>query len=77
MFIPDRLYKRLPLLYAGAGVGSWLVFGLGFPIVLSTVSLFAASLLTFIWRRNHRMRVRRQGVRQASSSESLSVRQRR
>jgi hypothetical protein len=61
MWIPDRIYERLPLVYAVGAVASWFAFGLGFPTVLSTVALGAASVLTFAWRRNHRQRARRKG----------------
>jgi len=61
MWIPDQIYKHMPLAYAAAGVASWLAFGLAFPSVLSTVALFAASVLTFVWRRNPRPRAQPKG----------------
>jgi hypothetical protein len=76
MWIPDQIYEHMPLAYAAAGVASWFAFGLAFPSVLSTVALFAASVLTFVWRRNHRLRAGQKEQHRRPPAASLPVKRR-
>lgn len=76
MWIPDQIYEHMPLAYAAAGVASWFAFGLAFPSVLSTVTLFAASVLTFVWRRNHRLRAGQNEQHRRPPAASLPLKRR-
>jgi hypothetical protein len=51
MWIPDKLYKAMPALYAAGGVATALMFGVQSPSALSSFLLFAAAATTFSMRR--------------------------
>lgn len=53
MWIPDPIYKKLPLVYTAAGAALIPAFGVTTPIVVSAAMFFAAGLLTYLWRRQH------------------------
>ena len=53
MWIPDPIYKKLPLVYTAAGAALIPAFGATTPIVVSSMMFFAAALTTYIWRRQH------------------------
>jgi hypothetical protein len=50
MWIPDKLYRKMPLLYALGGVATLVMFGTNSPSALSSVLLFAAAGITCVWR---------------------------
>jgi hypothetical protein len=50
MWIPDKLYRKMPLLYAAGGVATLALFGTHSPSALSSVLLFAAAAITYSWR---------------------------
>ncbi len=50
MWIPDKLYRALPLVYAAGGALTLSLFGTHSPSALSSVLLFAAALTTVVWR---------------------------
>ncbi|RZI82946.1 MAG: hypothetical protein EOP38_14340 [Rubrivivax sp.] len=50
MWIPDSLYKLLPFIYALAGAALFPIFGFSGPSVGSAILLFAAAILTAMWR---------------------------
>lgn len=54
MWIPDSIYKKLPALYATAGVAILPAFGITGPSVLSAAMLVTAGVLTALWRYKHR-----------------------
>lgn len=54
MWLPEWLYGRLPVLYLLAAVVSPWILGVSFATTLSSLSLFAAALLTHGSRRNAR-----------------------
>jgi hypothetical protein len=51
MWIPDRLYRNMPWLYAAGGALTLAIFGTDSPSALSSLLLFAAAAITFVWRR--------------------------
>jgi hypothetical protein len=59
MWIPDKLYRKMPLLYAAGGVATLAMFGTHSPSALSSLLLFAAALTTYVWRARKRP-IRRQ-----------------
>lgn len=59
MWIPDKLYGKMPLLYAAGGVGTLSLFGTYAPAAISSVLLFAAAGTTYVWRHKRRI-LRRQ-----------------
>lgn len=54
MWIPDALYRKLPVIYAATGVALIPAFGLNGPSVLSAALLMGAGALTALWRFRHR-----------------------
>ena len=50
MWIPDKLYRKMPLLYAAGGVATLALFGTHSPSAFSSVLLFAAAGITTGWR---------------------------
>lgn len=54
MWIPDSIYKKLPALYAAAGLALLPAFGISGPSVISAAMLVAAGVLTGLWRYKHR-----------------------
>jgi hypothetical protein len=50
MWIPDKLYRRMPLIYAAGGVLTLAMFGTDSPSALSSVLLFTAAATTWVWR---------------------------
>lgn len=50
MWIPDKLYRALPVLYATGGTLTLTLFGTHSPSALSSVLLFAAAATTYAWR---------------------------
>jgi hypothetical protein len=50
MWIPDKLYRALPVVYAAGGVLTLVLFGTHSPSVFSSVLLFAAAATTLVWR---------------------------
>jgi hypothetical protein len=50
MWIPDPLYRKMPVLYAAGGVLTVGLFGVQSPSVLSALLLFAAAAVTWRWR---------------------------
>jgi hypothetical protein len=52
MWIPDPIYKKLPLVYTATGATLILAFGHSGPIAVSALMFFAAAVLTVVWRRN-------------------------
>lgn len=50
MWIPDKLYRALPVVYAAGGVLTLALFGTHSPSAFSSVLLFAAAATTFVWR---------------------------
>jgi hypothetical protein len=50
MWIPDPLYRKMPVLYAAGGVITVLLFGIRFPSALSAALLFGAAVATWRWR---------------------------
>ena len=53
MWIPDPIYKKLPLVYTAAGAALIPAFGATTPIVVSSMMFLGAALTTYIWRRQH------------------------
>jgi len=53
MWIPEPIYKKLPLAYVAAGAALISAFGPSAPIMLSAMMFFAAAVLTYVWRRQH------------------------
>jgi hypothetical protein len=53
MWIPDPVYKKLPVIYAAAGLLLYPLFGMSMPIVVSSMMLLTAAVLTYVWRRQH------------------------
>lgn len=58
MWIPDPLYRRMPLLYAVGGVLTIALFGTHSPSVLSALLLFVAAAVTWRWRGKRAMLTR-------------------
>ena len=54
MWIPDWLYRILPIIYATTAMSLLMIFGLNGPSLLSVVLLFTAATLTALWRREER-----------------------
>lgn len=54
MWIPDPLYKTLPVIYVVTGALLPSAFGLNAASLLSSVLLIAAGLLTGLWRHRYR-----------------------
>jgi hypothetical protein len=52
MWLPNRLYRGMPALYAAGGVATVLLFGTHSPSVLSALLLFGAAAITLHWRIN-------------------------
>jgi len=50
MWIPDPIYKALPIVYAIVGVSLVPLFGLSTPIVVSAAMFIAAAAITVYWR---------------------------
>lgn len=50
MWIPDSLYRKMPVLYAAGGVMTVGLFGMRSPSVLSALLLFGAAGVTWRWR---------------------------
>ena len=50
MWIPDPLYRNMPVLYAAGGALTVVLFGVQSPSVLSALLLFAAAAVTWRWR---------------------------
>lgn len=50
MWLPDKLYRSLPVLYAAGGGLTLVLFGTHSPSALSSVLLFAAAATTLVWR---------------------------
>jgi hypothetical protein len=50
MWLPDRLYRALPLIYAAGGAVTLALFGTRSPSALSSVLLFTAAVTTVVWR---------------------------
>ena len=59
MWIPDPLYRMMPVLYAVGGVLTLVLFGVKSPSALSALLLFAAATVTWRWR-GRRARLARQ-----------------
>lgn len=57
MWIPDKLYRALPLIYTAGGAATLALFGTHSPSALSSVLLFAAAVTTVVWR------MKRQGLK--------------
>jgi hypothetical protein len=55
--LPDSLYEKLPLVYAIAGILVIWLLGADPLVIASAVLLFAAAVLTFVKRRDHRARI--------------------
>jgi hypothetical protein len=53
MWIPESLYKLLPVIYAMAGSAVYFIFGLSGPGLASAGALFMAAALTALWRFTH------------------------
>lgn len=53
-WIPEPIYKTLPVAYATAGAALIAAFGLRGPAAISALALFAAAALTALWRHQHR-----------------------
>jgi hypothetical protein len=51
MWIPDYLYERLPLIYVAIGLFCFYSLGASSNVVLSTLALFIAALITVRRRR--------------------------
>lgn len=60
MWIPDKLYRALPLVYATGGGLTLALFGTHSPSALSSVLLFAAALTTVVWRMKPQQLLKRQ-----------------
>lgn len=54
MWIPDRLYRHLPLLYTAGGGVTLALFGTHSPSALSSMLLFTAAATTWVWRQKRR-----------------------
>jgi len=54
MWIPDSIYRKLPAIYAAAGLALIPAFGRNGPSVVSAVLLMGAGGLTALWRFKHR-----------------------
>ena len=54
MWIPQTLYRILPLIYLLAGAALFAIFGLQLASTVSAVLLFSAAALTALWRYQHR-----------------------
>lgn len=54
MWIPDAIYRKLPVIYAAVGAALIPAFGLNGPSVLSAALLIGAGALTALWRYKHR-----------------------
>ena len=52
MWLPKQIYRKIPLVYATAGVATVLLFGTHSPSVLSALLLFGAAAITLHWRIN-------------------------
>ncbi|MEQ1805643.1 MAG: hypothetical protein ABL900_09720 [Burkholderiaceae bacterium] len=50
MWIPDPLYRKMPVLYAAGGAVTVALFGMQSPSVLSALLLFGAAVVTWRWR---------------------------
>lgn len=50
MWIPDPLYRKMPVLYAAGGAATVALFGIQSPSVLSALLLFGAAGVTWRWR---------------------------
>lgn len=53
MWIPESIYRKLPVAYALAGSALIPVFGFSGPSAISSLMLFAAAGLTALWRYRH------------------------
>lgn len=53
MWIPEPIYKKLPLVYTAVGATLILTFGHSGPIAVSAAMFFTAAVLTYVWRRQH------------------------
>ena len=53
MWIPEPIYKKLPLAYIAVGAALMPAFGATTPLVISSVMFFAAAVLTWVWRWQH------------------------
>ena len=51
MWIPEPLYRSMPLLYVAGGAATLALFGSHSPSALSSVLLFLAAAITYRWRR--------------------------
>lgn len=56
MWIPDPIYKALPVAYVAVGALLVPVFGVSTPIIVSAGSFFAAAAMTLFWRHQYRDR---------------------
>lgn len=54
MWIPDTIYRKLPMIYTATGATLIPAFGLNAPSVLSAMLLIGAGVLTALWRFKHR-----------------------
>jgi hypothetical protein len=50
MWIPDPIYRKLPLIYALAGLALPLSMGWSVPVGISAVLLISAGVMTALWR---------------------------
>ena len=73
MWVPDPLYRRLPILYAGVGVLLLGVFGPSSPAAVSAGLLMAVAVLVSDQRARRRAEDRRR-QRQRYSSKLLPPR---
>ncbi len=64
MWIPDKLYRKMPVLYALGGVATLVMFGTFSIGAISSMLLFAAAATTFVWRKRRPLiaRQRRPGA---------------
>ena len=58
MWIPEPLYRIMPVLYAAGGVLTLVLFGVQSPSALSALLLFAAAAVTWRWRGKRAMLAR-------------------
>ena len=55
MWIHERLYESLPLIYVVAGLGCIAIFGLSAAAIFSAL-LFSATACLILWKRHHARR---------------------